>query len=222
VNFTREPLILSVITPKEGSKLVIRKSSGADHEDFFVDSVEIVSFEGAIFFRSLERPKSFVLPASDYEVLEVKETKMVLKNVSLEKSIKIGGNKDNNNQDKKNKKIHQKKKQQQQQQSQNLPQKESVKKESVKKESVKDEINEEVSSSVLRKLFPPPNVLIKERLTRYKLDEDLPVVVVEEEQDIEVSSVILDDEKSSKKILEDSKKNVEKKAEEDNNITQDK
>jgi len=217
VNFTREPLILSVITPKEGSKLVIRKSSGADHEDFFVDSVEIVSFEGAIFFRSLERPKSFVLPASDYEVLEVKETKMVLKNVSLEKSIKIGGNKDNNNQDKKNKKIHQKNKKQQL-----PPQKESVKKESVKKESVKDEINEEVSSSVLRKLFPPPNVLIKERLTRYKLDEDLPVVVVEEEQDIEVSSVILDDEKSSKKILEDSKKNVEKKAEEDNNITQDK
>ena len=216
MNFTREPLILSVITPKEGSKLVIRKSSGADHEDFFVDSVE-----AAIFFRSLERPKSFVLPASDYEVLEVKETKMVLKNVSLEKSIKIGGNKDNNNQDKKNKKIHQKKKKQQQ----HVPQKESIKKENVKKESVKDEINEEVSSSVLRKLFPPPNVLIKERLTRYKVDEDLPVAV-EEEQSIqtntEVSSVIVKDEESFEKILEDSKKNVEKKSEEDNNITQDK
>ena len=216
MNFTREPLILSVITPKEGSKLVIRKSSGADHEDYFVDSVEIVSFEGAIFFRSLERPKSFVLPASDYEVLEVKETKMVLKNVSLEKSIKIGGNKDNNNQDKKNKKIHPKKKKQQQ----NPPQKESI-----KKESVKDEINEEVSSSVLRKLFPPPNVLIKERLTRYKVDEDLPVVVEEEpgiQANIEISSVIVKDEEPSKKILEDSKKNVENNSEEDNNITQDK
>ena len=59
VNFTREPIIESVITPKEGCKLVVRNSKGVSQEDNFVDAVEIVSFGSALFFRSLERPKAF-------------------------------------------------------------------------------------------------------------------------------------------------------------------
>ena len=91
MDFTREPIIESVITPKEGCKLVVRSSKGAGQEEFFVDSLEVVSFGNTFFLRSLERPKSFLVPATDYEVLEVRETRMVLKNVGLDRSIKIGG-----------------------------------------------------------------------------------------------------------------------------------
>jgi hypothetical protein len=91
VDFTREPIIESVITPKEGSKLVIRSSKGVGQEEFFVDAVEIVSFGHTFFLRSLERPKSFLVPATDYEILEVRETRMVLKNVGIDRAIKIGG-----------------------------------------------------------------------------------------------------------------------------------
>jgi hypothetical protein len=94
VDFTREPIIESVITPKEGCKLVIRSSKGAAQEEFFVDAVEVVSFGNTFFLRSMERPKAFLVPASDYEILEVRETRMVLKNVGLDRSIKIGGGKE--------------------------------------------------------------------------------------------------------------------------------
>jgi hypothetical protein len=95
VNFTREPIIETVITPREGCKLVVRSSKGINQEDYFVDAVEVVSFGHSFFFRSLERPKSFLVPVSDYELLELKETRMVLKNVSSERSIKIGGGREN-------------------------------------------------------------------------------------------------------------------------------
>jgi hypothetical protein len=83
VNFTREPIIESIITPKEGCKLVVRNSKGVGQEEYFIDSLEIVSFGNALFYRSNERPKSFLLPVTDYEVLEVRDTRLVLKNVSL-------------------------------------------------------------------------------------------------------------------------------------------
>lgn len=91
MNFTREPIIETVITPREGCKLVVRSSKGVNQEDYFVDAVEVVSFGHSFFFRSQERPKSFLVPVSDYEILELKETRMVLKNASTERSIKIGG-----------------------------------------------------------------------------------------------------------------------------------
>lgn len=92
MNFTREPIIETIISPKEGCKLLVRTSksvSGA--EEYYVDAVEVVSFGPAFFFRSMERPKAFLVPVSDYEVLEVKETRVALKNVSHERNIKIGG-----------------------------------------------------------------------------------------------------------------------------------
>jgi hypothetical protein len=91
VDFTREPIIETVITPKDGFKLAIRSSKNPAHEEFFVDAVEVVSFGSALFFRSLERPKAFIVPVSDYEVLEVRETRLVLKNVGIDRSIKIAG-----------------------------------------------------------------------------------------------------------------------------------
>lgn len=91
MDFTREPIIETVITPKEGCTLVVRSSKGSGQEEHFVDAIEVVVFGNAIFFRSLERPKAFLVPASDYEVLEVRETRLVLKNVGLDRSIKIAG-----------------------------------------------------------------------------------------------------------------------------------
>ena len=94
MNFTREPIIETVVTPREGCKLVVRNSKGQAQEDYFVDAVEIVSFGSSLFFRSLEKPKSFLVPVSDYEVLELRETRMVLKHVPSERSLKIGGGKE--------------------------------------------------------------------------------------------------------------------------------
>lgn len=92
MNFTREPIIETIISPKEGCKLLVRTSKNVTGaEEYYVDAVEVVSFGRAFFFRSMERPKPFLVPVSDYEVIEVKETRVALKNVSHERSIKIGG-----------------------------------------------------------------------------------------------------------------------------------
>ncbi len=91
MNFTREPIIETIISPKDGYKLCVRSSRGSSAEEYFVDAIEVVSFGRAFFFRSLERPKSFLVPVTDYEVVEVKETRVALKNVTHERNIKIGG-----------------------------------------------------------------------------------------------------------------------------------
>lgn len=91
MNFTREPIIETIITPKEGNKLVVRSSKTDAQEEYTVDAVEVVSFGQALFFRSLEKPKSFLVPVGDYEVVEVKENRVVLKNASFDRNIKIGG-----------------------------------------------------------------------------------------------------------------------------------
>ncbi len=91
MNFTREPIIETIITPKEGFKLSVRSSKGESQEEYLVDSIEVVSFGHSFFFRSTERPKSFLVPVSDYEIVEVKETRVALKNAQVERSIKIGG-----------------------------------------------------------------------------------------------------------------------------------
>jgi hypothetical protein len=91
VNFTREPLIETVIVPREGCRLLLRSSRNDSQEEFTVDAVEIVSFGPALFYRSLEKPRPFLVPIGDYEVVEVKESRVVLKNAQFERTIKIGG-----------------------------------------------------------------------------------------------------------------------------------
>lgn len=91
MDFTREPIIETIVTPMEGYNLIVRSSKGTAQEEFVVDAVEVVSFGHSFFFRSLEKPKAFLVPISDYEILEVKETRVVLKNASFERSVKIGG-----------------------------------------------------------------------------------------------------------------------------------
>lgn len=159
MNFTREPIIETVITPREGCKLVIR-SSKTNGEDYFVDAVEVVCFGSALFFRSLERPKSFLLPVSDYEVLELKETRMVLKNISTEKSIKINGGKKEEPEEKSDKKKRRYKRK-----------KTSLeKKKSHESENAHTEEAPREQPSTFTRLFPPPATLIKENLSKQRED----------------------------------------------------
>lgn len=91
MNFTREPIIETIITPREGYRLIVRSTKHESDEEFTVDAVEIVSFGSALFYRSLEKPKPFLLPVADYQVVEGKESRVVLKNAQFERTIKIGG-----------------------------------------------------------------------------------------------------------------------------------
>jgi len=201
VNYTREPIIETIITPKEGSKLVVRKSKGAVDE-YFVEALEIVSFGNASFFRSTERPKSFLVPVSDYEVIEIKETKMVLKSVSFEKSIKIGGGKTEDTKLPKRKKMHKKSK----------PQMESRPIQSEIEKGGGQDDETQVSSSILRKLFPPPPNLIKEKLNHIKgpekIDESISEEIVKEQsKDIPTEKkneeVLISEEPSKEDIKEE-------------------
>lgn len=89
MDFTREPIIETVITPREGYRLVVRSSKNIGQEEYFVEALEVVSFGNAFFFRCLERPKPFIVPLADYEVFEMREPRMVLKTPALDTSVKI-------------------------------------------------------------------------------------------------------------------------------------
>lgn len=202
MNFTREPIIETVITPREGCTLIVRNSKGGGQEEYFVDAVEVVSFGHSLFFRSLERPKSFLVPVSDYEVLELKETRMVLKNAPSERSIKIGGGRENP--------VRSQPREPQQEESQPesaqegtsmqdrqkrgrrsrrrrggssapMEQRHEAPASSEEKPSAPitegvEKNAEEPAPSFISKLFPPPPTLIKETLSRYKTTEEGPIV----------------------------------------------
>jgi hypothetical protein len=92
VDFTREPIIETIMSPREGCKLLVRSSKNTENaEEYYVDAIEVVSFGQAFFFRSLERPKAFLVPVSDYEIVEVKEPRVALKTGHHDRNIKIGG-----------------------------------------------------------------------------------------------------------------------------------
>lgn len=179
MNYTREPIIETVITPKEGSTLVLRSTKRqSEQEDYFVDAVEIVSFGSAIFFRSFEKPKPFLLPVTDYEVIELRETKMVLKSASLDKSIKIGGGKDTSKTSKEDVEKRPSKKKTRRRRpitpQEGTSQELSTIKEPDRKGKGGDKTDETlVSSSVVSCLItPPPTVLIKDKISQYKADQD--------------------------------------------------
>ncbi len=88
MDFTREPIVETIITPREGFRLIIRSSKTPGQEEFVVDALEVVSFGSLCFYRHLERPRSFIVPASDYEVLEIREVRMPLKAASFEGTLR--------------------------------------------------------------------------------------------------------------------------------------
>ncbi|MCH9612847.1 MAG: hypothetical protein S4CHLAM102_13460 [Chlamydiia bacterium] len=95
MNFTRDPIIETIISPREGYKLSIRNSKGGHSEEYQVDALEVVSFGAALFYRHLEKPRPFMVPVGDYEVVEVRETRLIPKKPVVEKTIKIAGGKEN-------------------------------------------------------------------------------------------------------------------------------
>jgi len=192
VNFTREPLIETVITPKEGYKLVVRSSKGGGQEEFFVDAVEVISFGNAIFFRSLEKPKCFLVPVIDYEILEVRESRMVLKTAGTERGIKIGGGRetllkvtkeeitipeaetaivaDQRVEKRRERRRYRKKRGKSEQDEESAESQENT------------PYQEEATERKVEKpsLIPPPSTLISETISRYKL---LPISVETEEKE---------------------------------------
>lgn len=102
VDFTREPIIETVIFSREGFKLSV-KNSCQNSEEYLVDSVEVVSFGGTCFFRYKDKSKSFLFPILCYEIVEIREPKLLIKSpIPLDKSIKIGQDKSGNNLSKRN------------------------------------------------------------------------------------------------------------------------
>ncbi|MEG0037274.1 MAG: hypothetical protein RSB82_01275 [Victivallaceae bacterium] len=89
--FTREPVIETVVTSREGYKLTIRSAKNPSFEPLVVDALEVVSLGRSCFFRNSDRTKSFLLPISDYEVFEIRDARVNLKALVVEKGIKIAG-----------------------------------------------------------------------------------------------------------------------------------
>ena len=94
MDYTREPIVETIITPKDGYRIAVRNSKNPGQEEFIVEALEVVSFGTNCFFRSLERPRAFMVPASDYEVLEVRETRSALKAATPEGVVKLPSSRD--------------------------------------------------------------------------------------------------------------------------------
>lgn len=166
--FTREPIIETIITAREGHRLTVRPVSSAGQEEFSVDMVEIISFGNACFFRSLDKPKPFMLPVTDYELVESREQRVGLKApATVQKGIKIGGgNKES------------KKEEPEEGESKSTRRnKRGRKRESERVEAPMEEKNQEielVSQESINNTFdkpmliPPPPMLISETISRYK------------------------------------------------------
>lgn len=89
--FTRDPVIETVITSREGYKLSVRNTKHLSQDPFVVEAVEVISLGNTCFFRNCDHSKPFIVPAADYEVMEIRDTKINLKAVGLDRGIKIAG-----------------------------------------------------------------------------------------------------------------------------------
>lgn len=167
MDFTREPIVETVITPKEGFKLIIRSSSGSQEEEYSVGAVEVVAFGNCYFFRSLEKPKEFLLPMAKYEIIEARETRTVLKKPQVEKSIKIGGGqkppvaKASSAEEEKTKEEPKKN-------DKRRSRKRRTKEETQEVKAEKTSSEEAAPPPPRRTLLPPPTSLISDQIDRYK------------------------------------------------------
>lgn len=190
MNFTRDPIIETVITPREGCKLVVRNSKVTNQESFLVDALEVVSFGQSLFFRSQERPRSFLVPVSDYEITESKEAKMVLKTTTADQSIKIGGGREvrpvreeSSEEERAPESIDRKRDNKRRRGRRGRDRNDYVAHEAPKETLAPVEASlpdleqpEEPKEKVsfISKLFPPPPTLIKETIGRYKTPDPAP------------------------------------------------
>jgi hypothetical protein len=161
VHFTREPLVETIISPKEGYKLAVRSSASPESEAFSVDAVEVVSFGKSYFFRSIERPNTFLVPVSEYEIIEVKESRPALKKATTQKSIKIAGGKETEPKEEKRRKRSRKRKTAEES-SQAEP------KVAQPEEAVAKPASDDSTPPPPAKLIEPPPSLISDQIKRYK------------------------------------------------------
>lgn len=175
MHFTREPIIETIITPREGHRLVLRHTSSAGHEEFFVDMLEVVSFGSSCFFRSLDKPKPFIVPVSDYEVLEVREQRVQLKApAASQKGIKIaGGKKDAKKEAKKEEKVEEEepktaRRKRRTRKKAAEPEAKSEEATTPPEETVNDGSSEDEIPLEKPSLIPPPPTLISDSISRYK------------------------------------------------------
>jgi len=103
MNFTREPILETIISAKEGYKLQLKSTKNDGKMEYLVDAVEVVCFGTTFFYRSCELAHTFFVPAQDFEIVQVRQTRLVLK-TPTEKNIKIAGGDQSKNDNKKDNK----------------------------------------------------------------------------------------------------------------------
>lgn len=192
MNFTREPIIETVITPKEGYKLLVKSSKGGDEEEYLVEAVEIVVFGKAYFFRSKERINPFLLPVGDYNIFETREMRMALKNASMEKPIKIEVA-PNVNKEREDHSSERRKKKKRKNFENNKPIQEEPVLKSIEPsvEEVVLEKMEEPTPTMFKKLIPPPSTLIKEKLSQSNKERGFEEALFPEE--VEQEEMVFDE-----------------------------
>ena len=213
MDYTREPIIETVITPKDGCKLVLRNTKGASQEEYFVDAVELVTFGTTHFFRSLEKPKPFLLPTTDFEVLEVREPRLILKTSGIDRSIKISGGKEKphkehapkevKEQEEKRpeeKKSEEKEQQQQPSQNERKRNRRSSRRRRDREEEgdVKAAVEQPVEGGELPpppRLIAPPPTLISETLARYRDQEQFKGAFYDREEEAKKEEVAVEQER---------------------------
>lgn len=90
MNFTREPIIQTIISAREGNKLKLISTNINTTKEYLVYAVEVVSYGKTFFYRSNEAGNVFFVPMNNYEIQEVRQARMILKTPE-EKAIKIAG-----------------------------------------------------------------------------------------------------------------------------------
>lgn len=204
MNFTREPILETIISAKDGYKLSIKSSKGNENEEYLVDAVEVVSFGGSFFYRCQERPKTFFIPAGDFEIVEVKETRILIKNPNIDKNIKIaGGNKEQQKQTKPEDQIakdapkYQEQKRDKKKGRRNKPKTVEADKEETKEAADKSKAPatptapaaqdgkapEQPKPSVFSHLLTPPTGLISDSLEKYKQESAPETLTLNAEKD---------------------------------------
>lgn len=184
MDFTREPIIETIISAREGYKLSVRNSKKEGQEEVCVDAVEVVSYGNALFYRHRERGKVFFVPVSDYELVEVREMKLFIKNPMAKESIKIGGGKEkesNNNKKsadaqntvKEAKEEKREKKKPRRSGKKTKSDNETPPKEEVKKKE-KEPVSKKDAEAIFSHLLRPPENLISDSLQVRKRSEDFP------------------------------------------------
>ncbi len=90
MNFTREPILETIISAKEDYKLKIKSTKHEGSAEYLVDAVEVVCFGTTFFYRSGEPAHTFFVPAQDFEIEQVRQVRISLK-TPTETNIKIAG-----------------------------------------------------------------------------------------------------------------------------------